>query len=79
MQIDVDSDQISSQYHYYKEDQNGEPLIRMYGVTEAKNSICLMIEGFYPYFYVKMPKGMTKEHFPAFKDQIEVQFRLFRN
>ena len=34
----------------------GTPLIRLYGINENKNSVCLIIENFHPYFYVKKPK-----------------------
>ena len=34
----------------------GTPLIRLYGINEYKNSVCLIIEDFHPYFYVKKPK-----------------------
>jgi len=37
----------------------GTPLIRLYGITEKKNSVCLIIENFHPYFYVKKPKNFT--------------------
>ena len=34
----------------------GTPLIRLYGINENKISVCLLIENFHPYFYVKKPK-----------------------
>ena len=40
-------------------DKLGTPLIRLYGINENKNSVCLIIEGFHPYFYVKKPKNFV--------------------
>lgn len=72
MQIDCDYEYISSQFYNYPDERYGEPLLRLYGVTEAGNSVCATIEGFFPYFYVKMPSGFTEQHIPAFKAHLEV-------
>ena len=42
-----------------EKDRLGTPLIRLYGINENKNSVCLIIEGFHPYFYVKKPKNFV--------------------
>ena len=72
MQIDVDYEYITPHFYNYPEDRFGEPLLRIYGVTENNHSVCTTIEGFYPYFYVKMPSNFTEKHLPAFKSHIEV-------
>lgn len=72
MQIDVDYEYITPYLYNYSEDHFGEPLLRIYGVTENSNSVCATIEGFFPYFYVKMPSNFTVDHLPAFKNHLEV-------
>ena len=72
MQIDCDYEYISPNFYNYPEERNGEPLLRLYGITENGNSVCATIEGFFPYFYVKMPENFIEKHIPAFKDFIEV-------
>ncbi|KAK4887632.1 hypothetical protein RN001_003903 [Aquatica leii] len=36
------------------------PVMRMFGVTEAGNSVCCHIHGFSPYFYVLLPSDFTE-------------------
>ena len=31
------------------------PIVRMFGVTDAGNSVCLFVHGFEPYIYVEAP------------------------
>lgn len=31
------------------------PVIRMFGVTESGNSVCLLVHGVVPYFFVEEP------------------------
>jgi len=33
----------------------GKPVLRMFGITNERNSVCVIIEDFYPYFFVKCP------------------------
>jgi|APDOM4702015159_1054818.scaffolds.fasta_scaffold713598_1 hypothetical protein len=74
MQIDCDYEYISQNIYNYPEERNGEPLLRLYGVTENSNSVCATVEGFFPYFYVKKPEHFTEKHLPAFKEHVEVIF-----
>ena len=48
----------------------GTPLIRLYGITENKNSVCLIIQNFHPYFYVKKPKNFLKSDLPKLKEKL---------
>ena len=34
------------------------PVLRIYGVTAAGNSVCCLVEDFYPYFYIRFPDGI---------------------
>lgn len=52
MQIDVDFDIYDSSYNIEKTKLN-KAVLRMYGVTDIGNSVCLLIDNFSPYFYVK--------------------------
>ena len=40
---------------YYPSDLREVPIVRMFGVTEAGNSVCAFVHGFEPYFYVESP------------------------
>lgn len=49
------------------------PVIVLYGVTEAGNSIATHIHGFSPYLYVSPPPGLTEADLPAFKAALEAR------
>jgi len=55
------------------DEQAENPVLRIFGVTEDKNSVCLLIENFFPYFYVKMPTEFKKSDIPNFTQQLEVR------
>ncbi|KAJ3336227.1 DNA polymerase delta catalytic subunit [Gonapodya sp. JEL0774] len=54
------------------------PVIRMYGVTDAGNSIVCHVHGFYPYFYVPAPPGFTVDHTQDFRDSLESAIKTER-
>ncbi|KAH3762960.1 DNA polymerase delta catalytic subunit [Pelomyxa schiedti] len=43
------------------------PIVRMFGVNEAGNSILLNVHGFTPYFYVKAPPGFHENSCAEFR------------
>ncbi|XP_030845110.1 DNA polymerase delta catalytic subunit isoform X1 [Strongylocentrotus purpuratus] len=43
------------------------PIIRMFGVTEAGNSVLCHIHGFTPYFYIPAPQNFVPEHCSKFR------------
>ena len=69
MQIDVDCTVCD---HKMSPDISkvGMPLIRLYGVTDDSHSVCLIVERFYPYFYVKKPKNFTQGDIPTLKNKL---------
>jgi DNA polymerase delta subunit 1 len=69
MQIDVDCDVISHLYNMEQE-KSGGPLLRMYGITMEGNSVCVLVENFHPYFYVKMPPEFLPVHLDDLKAYI---------
>lgn len=42
-------------------EQRQVPVVRMFGVNETGNSVCVYVHGFEPYFYVEKPKGWTED------------------
>lgn len=47
------------------------PILRMFGVTSAGNSICAHVHGFLPYFYVPAPSDSFRdEHCVVFRDRL---------
>nr|XP_054761921.1 DNA polymerase delta catalytic subunit-like [Lytechinus pictus]XP_054761922.1 DNA polymerase delta catalytic subunit-like [Lytechinus pictus] len=43
------------------------PIIRMFGVTDAGNSVMCHVHGFTPYFYIPAPQNFTPEHCSKFR------------
>ena len=70
MQIDADCTVINKSFNL-SEEKLGFPLIRLYGINQEANSVCLIIENFFPYFYVKKPAEFTTGDIPGFAELIE--------
>ena len=70
MQIDADCTVINKSFNL-SEEKLGFPLIRLYGINQEANSVCLIIENFFPYFYVKKPAEFTTGDIPGFAEVIE--------
>lgn len=49
------------------------PVLRMFGVTAAGNSVCAHVHGFTPYLWTAPPGPMGEEDILAFKDALEKQ------
>ncbi|XP_050784128.1 DNA polymerase delta catalytic subunit isoform X3 [Gopherus flavomarginatus] len=50
--------------------QGPVPILRMFGVTAAGNSVCCHIHGFAPYFYVPAPAGFQPQHLSDFQREL---------
>ncbi|KAH0626687.1 hypothetical protein JD844_001794 [Phrynosoma platyrhinos] len=50
--------------------QGPVPVLRMFGVTDAGNSICCHIHGFAPYFYVPAQAEFQAEHLAEFQREL---------
>ncbi|XP_029769783.1 DNA polymerase delta catalytic subunit-like, partial [Terrapene carolina triunguis] len=50
--------------------QGPVPVLRMFGVTAAGNSVCCHIHGFAPYFYVPAPAGFQPQHLSDFQREL---------
>lgn len=56
----------------YDEEELQEYVIKVFGVTNSGQSICLRIEGFRPFFYIRIPSTWTQFHMKDF-------FKKFKN
>ncbi len=45
-------------------------MIRLFGINNNGNSVCLLIENFFPYFYVKKPEQFTSNDIEGFKNNL---------
>ena len=43
------------------------PVMRLFGVNDAGNSVCCHVHGFSPYFYVTCPSVFKDTHLADFK------------
>lgn len=77
MQVDVDYYTDSPHPKYCCVQNNKVPVIRMFGVTEAGNSVMAHIHGFMPYFFVPCPNGFTDKR--IFHDSLERQLQQRAN
>ncbi len=50
-----------------RETDTNEIFIRSYGVTEKGHSVCCVIKGFKPYFYVHMPDWFHRKQLPTLR------------
>ncbi|KAI0705145.1 ribonuclease H-like domain-containing protein [Cytidiella melzeri] len=48
------------------------PTLRMFGVTEAGNSVLMHVTGFLPYFYVAAPRGFMDEDCASLKNYLNM-------
>ncbi|KAI9018763.1 DNA polymerase family B-domain-containing protein [Phycomyces nitens] len=49
------------------------PVVRLYGVTDAGNSVVCHIHGFLPYFYFQAPAGLKEHHLPELKKALAAE------
>jgi len=53
-------------------DMNHGPIIRLFGVNQAGNSVLATVHGFRPYFYVPAPAGFMNRDLDSLKDTLNV-------
>ncbi|KAL0091377.1 DNA polymerase family B-domain-containing protein [Phycomyces blakesleeanus] len=51
----------------YMDYKTKSPVVRLYGITDAGNSVVCHIRNFLPYFYFPAPAGLKKSHLPELK------------
>lgn len=66
---DNDSDDVDLRRVHNKEDEHF--VIRVFGVTAQGNSVCLDINNFTPFFYLKVPDNWTKSKVTIFLSKIK--------
>ena len=58
------------------DDENGEPIvnniynIKTFGVTDIGESVCLTVNNFTPFFYIKVPNNWTKTNVTLFLENV---------
>lgn len=53
-----------------EQEKNGNPLLRIYGITMEGNSVCVLIEDFYPYFFVRMPPNFLPSNLEGLQEML---------
>ena len=43
------------------------PIMRMFGITKAGNSVCAHVHGFHPYLFIEAPAGFSHTDLRAFR------------
>ncbi|CAI7783316.1 unnamed protein product [Closterium sp. NIES-54] len=56
----------------FKAHYKSSAVLRIFGVNERGNSVCAMVHGFLPYFYVMAPSQFTYDDVAAFHTQLSV-------
>ncbi|GMH37529.1 hypothetical protein BSKO_05402 [Bryopsis sp. KO-2023] len=56
--------------------ESNRPVVRMFGVNEAGNSVCALVHKFEPYFYVEAPAGISVEDLPSLQKALSKQLEL---
>ena len=55
----------------YKVFHDGVPIMKLYGVTDAGNSVLVHVHGYEPYFYVRAPPGFSGKHCDGFRSTLD--------
>mmetsp|Transcript_69065 Transcript_69065/g.218444 ORF Transcript_69065/g.218444 Transcript_69065/m.218444 type:complete len:1084 (+) Transcript_69065:53-3304(+) len=66
-QLDIDYVIGSNHKEFFPQSAGKAPTIRMFGVNQDGNSVCALIHGFEPYFYINMPDGFSPDDVDAFR------------
>ncbi len=66
-----DMDDEEGKYKKKKYKNNKKLLIKVYGVTNTGNSVCVHIHGFEPFFYFKIPQEWEQVHFNFFLNTVK--------
>ena len=75
MQVEIDyySETPDPRFIAGKKPETTVPVLRLFGVTEAGNSVLAHIHGFDPYFYVQCPSQEVAAQPEIFKQALEDQ------
>ncbi|KAG9304597.1 hypothetical protein G9A89_020161 [Geosiphon pyriformis] len=63
----------------YTDILTGNPVIRLYGITETGNSVLCHIFGFLPYFYIPAPVGFKDRDLTQFQKCLEPLITIGNN
>lgn len=69
-QIDIDHYMAKHREGMAGKENTLAPIMRMYGITERGNSVVAHVHGFYPYFYIEMPRDFRREHLSNFQKNL---------
>ena len=75
-QLDVDYYNGTPDKQLYHTDLTEAPILRIFGVTEAGNSVCLFVHGFEPYFYIEAPPGWGPDECDILCNELNVRRQI---
>lgn len=67
---------IGPPYKDARSQQRQAPMVRMFGVNEAGNSVAVFVYGFEPYFYLECPSAWGPDEIQMFERTLRSRCRV---
>ncbi len=76
----VDADEEEGDLDFFKNKDNDEKyILRIFGVTKEGSSVCLNVENFTPFFYVKVPETWKIQNVKTFLSKLSEKLVVKKN